>query len=58
LATTGYMLLAIQLEERDLIRSYGSRYEAYRKDVSMLVPRLPKKKEGGSLAIARKGSEE
>ena len=43
LATTGYILVAIQLEERDLVESYGNRYEAYRSQVSMLVPRPPKK---------------
>ena len=43
LATTGYVLIAIQLEERDLVEVYGERYEAYRNQVSMLVPRPPKK---------------
>jgi len=42
-ATLGYILVAIQLEERDLVHSYGRRYEAYRSRVSMLVPRPPKK---------------
>ena len=43
LATTGYILVAIQLEERDLVKFYGERYEAYRSQVSMLMPKLPKK---------------
>jgi len=43
LATTGYVLIAIQLEERDLVDLYGERYEAYRNQVSMLMPRPPKK---------------
>jgi len=43
LATTGYILIAIQLEERDLVEAYGKRYEAYRNQVSMLMPRPPKK---------------
>jgi methanethiol S-methyltransferase len=43
LATTGYILIAIQLEERDLVDAYGKRYEAYRDQVSMLMPRPPKK---------------
>lgn len=42
-ATTGYILIAIQLEERDLVGAYGDRYEAYRRQVSMLMPRPPKK---------------
>jgi len=42
-ATTGYILIAIQLEERDLVESYGARYESYRRQVSMLMPRPPKR---------------
>ena len=36
--TTAYMILAIQFEERDLIRAHGEKYENYRKHVSMLTP--------------------
>jgi protein-S-isoprenylcysteine O-methyltransferase Ste14 len=39
LATTGYILTAIQLEERDLIRAHGDVYRRYREEVPMLVPR-------------------
>jgi len=35
---TGYILVAIQLEERDLVRQLGERYVAYRQQVPMLVP--------------------
>jgi protein-S-isoprenylcysteine O-methyltransferase Ste14 len=42
-ATTGYILIAIQLEERDLIRQFGDRYRRYRREVAMLVP-LPRRK--------------
>ena len=38
LATTGYILIAIQLEERDLIRVFGDRYRRYRQQVAMLLP--------------------
>ena len=41
--TTGYILVAIQFEERDLIRSYGDTYRAYRQRVSMLIP-IPRRK--------------
>ena len=38
LATTGYILIAIQLEERDLIRLFGDQYRRYRQHVAMLLP--------------------
>ena len=44
LATTGYILVAIQLEERDLVREYGPDYLRYRQQVPMLTP-LPRRPE-------------
>ena len=44
IATTVYILVAIQLEERDLVRDYGRAYERYRRQVPMLAP-LPKRPE-------------
>ncbi len=43
IATTVYILIAIQLEERDMVSIHGTAYEEYRKQVSMLLP-LPKKR--------------
>ena len=36
--TTAYILVAIQFEERDLIKFYGDNYCRYREQVSMLFP--------------------
>lgn len=41
--TTAYILVAIQLEERDLVSFHGEQYLNYRKSVSMLTP-WPRKK--------------
>lgn len=40
LATTVYVLIALQLEERDLVQAFGAKYERYRRRVPMLLPRL------------------
>jgi methanethiol S-methyltransferase len=41
-ATTGYILIALQLEERDLVNYFGDQYRQYRQKTSMLIPRRPK----------------
>jgi protein-S-isoprenylcysteine O-methyltransferase Ste14 len=41
-ATTAYILVAIQLEERDLVTYHGRDYEDYRRQVPMLIPRARK----------------
>jgi protein-S-isoprenylcysteine O-methyltransferase Ste14 len=40
-ATTAYILLAIQFEERDLVDIHGRSYTEYRRKVPMLIPRAP-----------------
>jgi methanethiol S-methyltransferase len=39
-ATTGYILMAVRWEERDLIHAFGRRYRDYRSRVPMLIPGL------------------
>ena len=38
LGMTIYILIAIRLEERDLVREFGEDYEKYRRAVPMLIP--------------------
>jgi len=40
LATTIYILIGIQLEERDLVSAFGDLYVEYRRRTPMIVPRL------------------
>jgi hypothetical protein len=52
LATTGYIVEAIQFEERDLVREHGASYEQYRRTVPMLVPsRGPRRIEKRTVAF-------
>jgi methanethiol S-methyltransferase len=38
---TGYILVGVRLEERDLVAQFGATYERYRRRVPMLVPGRP-----------------
>jgi methanethiol S-methyltransferase len=42
-ATTGYILIGIWFEERDLVAQFGERYRRYREQVGMLLPRPARK---------------
>ena len=42
-ATTAYCLIALRLEERDLLRYFGDQYERYQKQVPMVVP-IPRRR--------------
>jgi protein-S-isoprenylcysteine O-methyltransferase Ste14 len=48
-ATTGYILIGIWFEERDLVAQFGDRYRAYRAQVGMLLP-WPRKGSGRDAA--------
>jgi protein-S-isoprenylcysteine O-methyltransferase Ste14 len=59
-ATTGYILIGIYLEERDMIAVFGDQYRRYREQVAMLIPlpmrkvgRLPPMRPGASSANSR-----
>jgi protein-S-isoprenylcysteine O-methyltransferase Ste14 len=45
LMTTAYILVAIRLEERDLVAEHGAAYESYRDRVPMLVPGAPRRRD-------------
>ena len=55
-ATTAYILIAIQLEERDLVREHGDSYEAYRRSVPMLIPFTRRRQDRSQRNAARESS--
>ncbi len=51
LATTAYIFIAIQLEERDLIRSFGDDYRRYREQTPMILPLRLNNEKSGEIAL-------
>ena len=45
--TTAYMVTAIQFEENDLVHTFGSKYQEYKKSAPMLIPFMKIKKRKG-----------
>jgi protein-S-isoprenylcysteine O-methyltransferase Ste14 len=52
-ATTAYILIAIQFEEHDLIAEFGESYREYRRCTPMLLPRLWPRRRVGPRSEAR-----
>jgi protein-S-isoprenylcysteine O-methyltransferase Ste14 len=42
-ALTIYLVVGAKLEERRLVKEYGAAYTAYQKQVSLMIPRKPRK---------------
>jgi protein-S-isoprenylcysteine O-methyltransferase Ste14 len=55
IATTAYILIAIQFEERDLIDHFGPTYSEYKKRVPMLVPSLRRSNVDDALLRRQRG---
>ena len=53
LMTTAYILVAIQLEERDLVTAFGDQYVEYRRRTPMLIPRFGKRSATAQTRAAR-----
>jgi protein-S-isoprenylcysteine O-methyltransferase Ste14 len=56
LATTVYMLIAIQFEENDLTHEHGSAYQQYRSRVPMLIPGLGRRTAAGSSSATHRAT--
>ncbi|HET7587977.1 MAG TPA: isoprenylcysteine carboxylmethyltransferase family protein [Gammaproteobacteria bacterium] len=51
-ATSGYILVALQLEERDLVAAFGDTYRDYRRRVPMLLP-LPHRRPKAAVDLGK-----
>lgn len=45
-ASTGYILIGIWFEERDLVAQFGDRYRLYREQAGMLIPKFGRRRQG------------
>ena len=54
LGTTAYILVAIQLEERNLVDEFGAGYIEYRRRTPMLIPRLWPRREPRPTVVKRR----
>lgn len=56
---SGYILVGVSLEERDMLRTFGERYRAYRRQVPMFLPRPLSggRRDEGATALTAKGGE-
>jgi protein-S-isoprenylcysteine O-methyltransferase Ste14 len=55
IGTTGYILIAIALEERDLISMFGDQYCHYRQSVPMLIPGLGRSRPAAEIGAEKLG---
>lgn len=53
IATTGYILVGIYFEERDLVTFFGDRYREYRRRVPMLIPFTGRTQEAKAKAVSQ-----
>jgi protein-S-isoprenylcysteine O-methyltransferase Ste14 len=53
-ACTGYILIGIWFEERDLIALFGQRYRVYRQQVGMLLPKFGARDRKGPAQAGRR----
>jgi protein-S-isoprenylcysteine O-methyltransferase Ste14 len=53
IAMTGYILIALQIEERSLVAAIGEEYRSYRRDVPMLLPLRRRARRQATEPVAR-----